>query len=118
MNDRQAEELDMSCHHCGHTWFYQQRVDLKNRDLLSFLASEKFNGLAAVCICARCGYIHWFSYLAEGTAAEPEAKVGWSHGDTGRGGSTRCLSCGTVLEPEETSCPKCGWTYDVETEGT
>jgi len=25
-----------------------------------------------------------------------------------------CLACGTIMEPEESVCSKCGWTYQVE----
>ena len=92
-----VSDRPLKCPHCGGDHFHHRRILLNTR-AMTFLDLDWLNAAADVYVCAQCGHLTWF---ANESAATEETSTELM----------TCLSCGTIIPPGDTACPKCGWTY-------
>lgn len=57
----------LECHVCRHDYFWRHEAQI-HTPAATFFDLEWANRLATCCICARCGYVHWFLPIEMGKA--------------------------------------------------
>lgn len=101
----EAAGLPLRCHHCSGERFHERAVTL-DRTFLGGLMN--FEGLfghhAAVYVCARCGFAHFFFPTGDEIPAATQSR------DTNQE-AIRCLSCSEEIPAGNAACPCCGWTW-------
>jgi hypothetical protein len=99
MEKTQVEKAgeSLTCKHCGHGEFLVHDVKLKSA-WMQFIEDDWLSEFAEVNICARCGYVHWFTPIPTQEMQHREP----------------CPQCHQLILNTRSFCPYCDYDLDPD----